>query len=127
MKLGPTSLGLWRGIDTERLTIFFVCSEDNSGYAAAPGTGAGPVENPDVKDVLPYARLLDFDPELRLAVPEPEAWSMMHDKEYLSTLSEKEIKRQDIIHELIQTEKNHCAVLLIIDQVTVISKSEFGF
>lgn len=99
--------------------LFFLSDETGVGNATSNigSTTVNSTENPDVKDVLPYARLLDFDPELKLATPEPEAWSMMQDKEYLSTLSEKEIKRQDIIHELIQTEKNHCAVLLIIEQV----------
>ncbi|XP_055346747.1 A-kinase anchor protein 13-like isoform X2 [Paramacrobiotus metropolitanus] len=79
------------------------------------------VAHAESKDVLllPYAKLLDFDPELRIAVPEAEAWSMTQDKEFLATLCEREIKRQDIIYELIQTEKNHCAVLLIIDQIYI--------
>ncbi|PFX30955.1 rho guanine nucleotide exchange factor 28-like isoform X3 [Stylophora pistillata] len=56
------------------------------------------------------------DPDLDIK-PEPEAWSVAVDKKILKSLSAKDIKRQDVIHELIQTEVHHVRTLKIMQKI----------
>ncbi|KAL3998979.1 RhoGEF domain family protein [Acanthocheilonema viteae] len=52
--------------------------------------------------------------DLDLWIEEPATWSSTN---YSLKLSKKERKKQDIIHELYLTEKHHCQVLVILQQV----------
>ncbi|KAL3866273.1 hypothetical protein ACJMK2_043581 [Sinanodonta woodiana] len=58
------------------------------------------------------------DKELdQLNVAEPETWSVTAEKKLLKKMSAKDIKRQDTIWELIQTEKHHCKTLVILNKL----------
>ncbi|XP_064607834.1 A-kinase anchor protein 13-like isoform X2 [Liolophura sinensis] len=59
----------------------------------------------------------DDDPELMLTQEEPEAWSVTVDKKTLKKMHAKDIKRQDTIWELIQTELNYCRSLKILQMM----------
>ncbi|KAM6989319.1 rho guanine nucleotide exchange factor 18a [Tautogolabrus adspersus] len=48
---------------------------------------------------------------------EAESWSLAVDQNYQKTLSKEAIKRQDVIHELIQTEMHHVRTLKILIHV----------
>uniref|UniRef100_A0A915IC48 Rho guanine nucleotide exchange factor 2 n=1 Tax=Romanomermis culicivorax TaxID=13658 RepID=A0A915IC48_ROMCU len=52
--------------------------------------------------------------ELNLWAEEPEAWSSGIGKLEKKRLTSKEIKRQDIMHELYITEKHHCQILVVL-------------
>lgn len=56
------------------------------------------------------------DPDLDIK-PEPEAWSVSIDKKILKKMTAKDIKRQDVIHELIQTEVHHVRTLKIMQKI----------
>ncbi|XP_016098010.1 rho guanine nucleotide exchange factor 18-like [Sinocyclocheilus grahami] len=45
---------------------------------------------------------------------EAPTWSLAVDQQYLKDLSKEDIKRQDVIHELIQTEINHVRMLKLV-------------
>ncbi|XP_014663458.1 PREDICTED: rho guanine nucleotide exchange factor 28-like [Priapulus caudatus] len=57
------------------------------------------------------------DPDLKANEHEPEAWSLTVDKKMLKKMSAKDIKRQDVIFELIQTEKHHCRTLKVMQKI----------
>ncbi|XP_070543265.1 rho guanine nucleotide exchange factor 28-like isoform X4 [Ptychodera flava] len=59
----------------------------------------------------------DDDPDLMIKGPEPESWSVTVDKKTLKKMSHKDIKRQDVIYELIQTEKHHVRTLKIMQRI----------
>jgi len=61
--------------------------------------------------------VLGDDPDLAPREEEAEAWSVTVDKKTLKKMSAKDIKRQDHIWELIQTEKSHCRTLHIMQKV----------
>ncbi|CAE1295643.1 unnamed protein product, partial [Acanthosepion pharaonis] len=61
--------------------------------------------------------VLENDPLLRIEDDELEAWSISVDKKVVKKLSSKEVKRQDNIYELIQTEKNYCRALTIMQKM----------
>ena len=69
----------------------------------------------DVSDIEPLA--LNIDSDLEDFDQEPEAWSVTVDRKVLKKMSTKEIKRQDVILELIQTERHHVRTLKIMQQV----------
>ncbi|XP_068734073.1 rho guanine nucleotide exchange factor 28-like isoform X3 [Montipora capricornis] len=56
------------------------------------------------------------DPELEIK-EEPEAWSVTVDKKILKKMTAKDIKRQDVIHELIQTEVHHVRTLKVMHKI----------
>lgn len=58
------------------------------------------------------------DPELEIK-EEPEAWSVTVDKKILRErkMAAKDIKRQDVIHELIQTEVHHVRTLKVMHKI----------
>ncbi|XP_035217532.1 rho guanine nucleotide exchange factor 18-like isoform X4 [Stegodyphus dumicola] len=60
---------------------------------------------------------LEDNQVLRLIDDEPETWNATVDKKVLKKLKEREIKRQEAIHELIITEKHHCLTLQIMQKV----------
>ncbi|BFY97141.1 hypothetical protein BsWGS_00188 [Bradybaena similaris] len=60
---------------------------------------------------------LDDEPDLQLAIDEPEAWSITVDRKTLKKLSTKDIKRQDTIWELINTEKQYVKRLKIMQKI----------
>ncbi|XP_023217432.1 A-kinase anchor protein 13-like isoform X3 [Centruroides sculpturatus] len=60
---------------------------------------------------------LDDDPQHIVMDEESESWSTTIDKKVLKKLKDKEIKRQEGIHELILTEKNHCITLKIMQKI----------
>ncbi|KAK3599339.1 hypothetical protein CHS0354_009832 [Potamilus streckersoni] len=53
----------------------------------------------------------------QLNIMESETWSVTAEKKLLKKMSAKDIKRQDIIWELIQTEKHHCKTLVILSKL----------
>lgn len=55
--------------------------------------------------------------DLDLWREEAEVWSVSAPKELLKTMHQKDIKRQDILQELLRTEKHHCRTLVILKQV----------
>ncbi|OQV22340.1 putative Rho guanine nucleotide exchange factor 18 [Hypsibius exemplaris] len=96
-------------------------STDSHADYDSPAEDNSSADNPpDGRDLLSHARLLDFDPSLKLATLEPENWQAGQEKEYLATLTQNELKRQGNIYELIKTEKEHCTKLLIIGQIYII-------
>ncbi|KAH9520222.1 A-kinase anchor protein 13, partial [Bulinus truncatus] len=60
---------------------------------------------------------LDEEPELQLSIEEPEAWSVTVDRKTLKKLGAKDIKRQDTIWELINTEKQYVKRLKIMQKI----------
>ncbi|XP_020626886.1 rho guanine nucleotide exchange factor 28-like isoform X3 [Orbicella faveolata] len=56
------------------------------------------------------------DPDLDIK-DEPEAWSVTVEKKILKKMTAKDIKRQDVIHELIQTEVHHVRTLKIMQKI----------
>lgn len=59
-----------------------------------------------------------IDEELRnLSTVEPETWSETLEKKKRKHFNSQEIKRQDTIWELIQTERHHCRTLKILQRV----------
>ncbi|XP_074605526.1 rho guanine nucleotide exchange factor 18 cysts isoform X3 [Brevipalpus obovatus] len=61
--------------------------------------------------------IFEDDNVLRLLEEEPESWTTNVDKKILKRLKDKEIKRQEVIHELIITEKHHCLTLKIMQEL----------
>ncbi|KAJ8029004.1 Rho guanine nucleotide exchange factor 18 [Holothuria leucospilota] len=49
--------------------------------------------------------------------PEPESWSATVEKKILKKMSNKEIKRQDVIFEFIMTEKHHLRTLKVMQKI----------
>ncbi|XP_055877547.1 A-kinase anchor protein 13-like isoform X5 [Biomphalaria glabrata] len=60
---------------------------------------------------------LDEEPELQLNIEEREAWSVTVDRKVLKKLGAKDIKRQDTIWELINTEKQYVKRLKIMQKI----------
>ncbi|GFR83950.1 rho guanine nucleotide exchange factor 2 [Elysia marginata] len=60
---------------------------------------------------------LEDEPDLQLAIEEPEAWSITVDRKTLKKLGTKDIKRQDTIWELINTEKQYVKRLKIMQKI----------
>lgn len=60
---------------------------------------------------------LEVDSDLENFDAEPEAWSVTVEKKVLKKMSTKEVKRQDVIMELIQTEGHHVRTLKLMQQV----------
>ncbi|XP_005091096.2 uncharacterized protein LOC101851784 [Aplysia californica] len=60
---------------------------------------------------------LEDEPDLQLGIDEPEAWSITVDRKTLKKLNTKDIKRQDTIWELIQTEKQYVKRLKIMQKI----------
>ncbi|CAL1537295.1 unnamed protein product [Lymnaea stagnalis] len=60
---------------------------------------------------------LDEEPDLQLSVEEPEAWSITVDRKTIKKMTTKDIKRQDIIWELINTEKQYVKRLKIMQKI----------
>ncbi|XP_033124026.1 rho guanine nucleotide exchange factor 18-like [Anneissia japonica] len=59
----------------------------------------------------------DYDEDIAMKGPEPESWSATMDKKTLKKMNAKDIKRQDHIFELIQTEKHHLRTLKIMQKI----------
>ncbi|KAL5005519.1 hypothetical protein ScPMuIL_018975, partial [Solemya velum] len=75
------------------------------------------LESLDEADGVP-AEVNQFDEALMmLRTEEPEAWNLTVDKKTLKKMGTKDVKRQDHIWELIQTERHHCRVLKIIQNI----------
>ncbi|CAL4065020.1 unnamed protein product, partial [Meganyctiphanes norvegica] len=61
---------------------------------------------------------INADPELRLLDnEEPELWVHTVDREVIEKLTEKQVKKQEHIYELIITEKHHCRMLKVMQKV----------
>ncbi|XP_042904190.1 rho guanine nucleotide exchange factor 28 isoform X3 [Parasteatoda tepidariorum] len=60
---------------------------------------------------------LEDNQMLRLIEDEAETWNSAADKNVIKKLKDREIKRQEAIHELIITEKHHCLTLQIMQKV----------
>lgn len=68
--------------------------------------------------------LKTINPKTQMTVQQQEAcegdWrQLVDDKSLLSSLCEADIRRQEVIHELIQTERHHCSTLTLMRQVYV--------
>ncbi|XP_071965697.1 rho guanine nucleotide exchange factor 28-like isoform X2 [Antedon mediterranea] len=59
----------------------------------------------------------DYDEDIAMKGPEPESWSATMDKKSLKKMNTRDIKRQDHIFELIQTEKHHLRTLKIMQKI----------
>ncbi|XP_041371070.1 A-kinase anchor protein 13-like isoform X2 [Gigantopelta aegis] len=75
------------------------------------------LESLDVASAPQEASIFEDEPDLMLDVDEPETWSSTVDRKILKKMSTKEIKRQDTIWELIQTEKKYCKSLKIMQKM----------
>ena len=71
----------------------------------------------DDGEISSESLVLDVDSDLENFDKEPEAWSLTVDKDLLKKMKKNEIKRQDVILELIQTEGHHVRTLKIMQQV----------
>lgn len=74
-------------------------------------------ESPDEVEIPNEDMDLDVDSDLENFDKEPEAWSLTVEKKILKKMSKNDIKRQDVILELIQTEGHHLRTLKIMQQV----------
>ncbi|XP_046861348.1 A-kinase anchor protein 13-like isoform X2 [Xenia sp. Carnegie-2017] len=83
-------------------------------------------DSPEEMDVASDDIIFDVDPDLENFDIEPEAWSVTVEKKVLKKMSRHEIKRQDVIMELIQTEKHHVRTLKIMQQVFYRGLSNLG-
>ncbi|XP_030587072.1 A-kinase anchor protein 13-like isoform X2 [Archocentrus centrarchus] len=61
------------------------------------------------------SQLMEFEHDIKYL--EADSWSGMVDKKFLKTLKKDEIKRQDVIYELYQTEAHHVRTLKIMSEV----------
>lgn len=74
-------------------------------------------ESPEEAEMPNEDMDLDVDSDLEDFNVEPEAWSITVEKDVLKKMKKNEIKRQDVIMELIQTEGHHVRTLKIMQQV----------
>lgn len=74
-------------------------------------------ESPEEVDMPNEEMDFEVDSDLENFDEEPEAWSLTVDKDLLKKMKKNEIKRQDVILELIQTEGHHVRTLKIMQQV----------
>ena len=74
-------------------------------------------ESPDDAEVPSEDLDLEVDSDLENFDEEPEAWSVTVEKDMLKKMKKSEIKRQDVILELIKTEGHHVRTLKIMQQV----------
>uniref|UniRef100_A0ABM0ML21 Rho guanine nucleotide exchange factor 28-like n=1 Tax=Saccoglossus kowalevskii TaxID=10224 RepID=A0ABM0ML21_SACKO len=88
--------------------------EDPSSQTNISETLSGSMESLD-EDATDDAHY-ENDPDLVLK-DEPESWSVMVDKKKKKGLSKLDIKRQDVIYEMIQTEKHHVRTLKIMQKI----------
>eukprot|EP00794_Sanderia_malayensis_P011167 gene11167-12340_t len=84
---------------------------ENGVYAPHPFPGR--VESPPLSDDAD-----DFqDDELDESDVQNQPWSKMVDEKVIKKLKVKEVKRQEVIHELINTEKTHVRNLKVLEKV----------
>jgi hypothetical protein len=74
-------------------------------------------ESPDEVEPPNEVMVLDVDSDLENFDEEPEAWFFTVEKDLWKKMKKNEIKRQDVILELIQTEGHHVRTLKIMQQV----------
>ncbi|XP_076443854.1 rho guanine nucleotide exchange factor 28-like isoform X2 [Babylonia areolata] len=67
--------------------------------------------------VTAESAVLEEEPDLMLGVEEPEAWNITVERKTLKRMNAKDIKRQDTIWELIQTEKQYVKKLKIMQKL----------
>ncbi|XP_048584074.1 A-kinase anchor protein 13 isoform X3 [Nematostella vectensis] len=89
---------------------------DNKSVSSATMSvdDGSPDEDEDDEPVFNMEGLNDSDLEFK---EEPEAWSVTVDKKTLKKMTAKDIKRQDVIHELIQTEVHYVRTLKIMHKI----------
>lgn len=74
-------------------------------------------ESPEEAEMPSVDMDFDVDSDLEDFSEEPEAWSVTVEKDMLKKMKKIDIKRQDVIMELIKTEKHHVRTLKIMQQV----------
>ncbi|XP_073242389.1 rho guanine nucleotide exchange factor 28-like isoform X6 [Porites lutea] len=100
----------------------FTMDEENKEKGKDKGKDKDPGVSPDVSgddeddDESEIGLECQNDPSLEIK-DEPEAWSVTVDKKILKKMTAKDIKRQDVIHELIQTEVHHVRTLKIMQKI----------
>ena len=80
----------------------------------------GPTESHESSDEIDTpgdTHMQIVDDFLTVYKEEPEHWSVTVDKKTLKKMNAKDVKRQDTIWELIQTERHHCRTLKILQKV----------
>ncbi|RXG67804.1 A-kinase anchor protein 13 [Armadillidium vulgare] len=103
-------------VSVQKITYFFDGVDDVNILE----TNSASMESlDDVTDTPTDSALesIDSDPELRLLESEPELWVNTVDREVVSQLTEKQVKKQEHIYELIITEKHHCRMLKIMKEL----------
>ncbi|XP_046582112.1 uncharacterized protein LOC124289557 isoform X5 [Haliotis rubra] len=94
-----------------------VGSGPDVGHSNIQDTISESMESLEATTVRTEVSIFDDYPELMLDFDEPEAWSLTVDRKTLKKMNTKDIKRQDTIWELIQTEKEYCKTLTIMQKM----------
>ncbi|XP_046354756.2 A-kinase anchor protein 13-like isoform X3 [Haliotis rufescens] len=94
-----------------------VGSGPDVGHSNIQDTISESMESLEATTVRTEVSIFDDNPELMLEIDEPEAWSLTVDRKTLKKMNTKDIKRQDTIWELIQTEKEYCKTLTIMQKM----------
>ncbi|XP_067666845.1 rho guanine nucleotide exchange factor 28-like isoform X5 [Haliotis asinina] len=94
-----------------------VGSGPDVGHSNIQDTISESMESLEASTVRTEVSIFDDYPELMLDIDEPEAWSLTVDRKTLKKMNTKDIKRQDTIWELIQTEKEYCKTLTIMQKM----------
>ncbi|XP_074605537.1 rho guanine nucleotide exchange factor 18 cysts isoform X13 [Brevipalpus obovatus] len=119
----PSGYSQWRRVAT-KLGVNKVICEDKEldtgedGHSNIIEANSGSMESLDESTQAEITTsIFEDDNVLRLLEEEPESWTTNVDKKILKRLKDKEIKRQEVIHELIITEKHHCLTLKIMQEL----------
>lgn len=93
-------------------------NKDKDKSKDKPSSGVSPDVSGDDEDDEEGEMNDEFqgDPDLDIK-DGPEAWSVTVEKKILKKMTAKDIKRQDVIHELIQTEVHHVRTLKIMQKI----------
>lgn len=67
------------------------------------------------------------DPSLGLQDADAECWALSMSSDLVSSLDEKEVKRQEHIYELVLTEKHHCLTLALMHHLFIGDMKKHGF
>ncbi|XP_076065727.1 uncharacterized protein LOC143039494 isoform X6 [Oratosquilla oratoria] len=116
----------WKRVAT-KLGVNKVTSEEKDGDplhdvpdANMLGTNSASMESlDDDNEESSWDEIDPGDPDLKLLEKEPELWVNTVDKELVSSLTEKQVKKQEHIYELIITEKHHCSMLKVMKKLFV--------
>jgi len=100
--------------DSPSNSVLFV---DNASICDGLSASIESLDDTAISEMTSADLCEDDEPDLMLREHEPEAWSVTVDKKTLKKMTAKNIKRQDHIWELIQTEKSHYRTLKIMQKI----------